>query len=205
MRKLTFPFLMSLVASASFNAQISCLPSGAVDVLTSAAPESPLFRIVEQKGRVPYKGKSCDDQSNSFDSFTPGGQFGILEFAPVTVTVQSYSEQGKVTFENIMQHAPPAELLKRKAQELKQETTEGFKRKVSLKDAPSGKIIVVSDRYTCTESKNPAYTLTSYYGYGISGRTIVNVEGNYYSADSTLAERIHKETVTNAIKAMQKR
>jgi hypothetical protein len=192
--------LSALLYCAVLQAQRIYLPANAV-IINQVAQESPMLTLVEQFGRYPYKGADCGNTSSSFDQAPDGRQIGNLEYASINVNIQHYTEEGRSSFDNIVQYMPPAGELKKYVQEWKSQTSPDYKRTVVIKPMPDGELAIVTDRYlNCAESVHKEYTMITFSGYALQGLNIVKTSGSYYSTDAQLAEKMHNETTVQVKK-----
>jgi hypothetical protein len=183
--------ITALTCASIINAQKNYLPSNAI-VMSNAVSDQGSIVMGDQSGRVPYKG-GHDCGGNGSSEVTPeGNTVTTIDHAQININIQHYTEDSRNTFDNIMKYTPPSEELKTNAQQ--SQPGDGAKRTVITKDMPGGKLSIFVDKYSnCIETPYKEYTSITFYGYIIDGLTIVKTYGSYYSADPTLAEKMHSE------------
>jgi hypothetical protein len=188
----TFTLAVGLLA-----AQTSYLPDNAANIKhTPSGPDNPMFKIVGQSGSIPYKGHNCDDQSGSFEEGADGKKYGDLEYATLKLHIQHYTAEGKFTFDNIMKYTPPAEELKRFEESARAENGPDYKRTVTNKELPDGRMVLVNDLYsTCVENKYKSYNYVHFSAYALIGSTLIKITGDYYSSDQAFAEKVYRDVV----------
>lgn len=185
-----------MLALMAANAQEpSYLPANAV--VQSKTPESatnPHLTVVEQRGLVPCKGHSCDDESMSYEEGPDGKQYGCNDYCSVQLQIQHYTEQGKLMFDQFMQYTPPLAQIKEYQNGIGS-AAPNAKRKVVSKDLPGGRMVLYTDLSACVESKYKEYSYTVFKSVTAVGTTVINLQGGYYSADPAVAEKIYNDVL----------
>lgn len=200
--KLIFPIilLVSMMHGKYAEAQgPSYLTANAVNVTHTpgSGVANNLFTIIEQRGLVPYKGRSCDDISESFTETEDGKKYGDNEYVSVHVHMQYYTQQAKSIFDQILQYNHPATELKKFETTSRNDAQGGNYRSLVNKETTDGRMVIQNDLLSCTESKYKEFHNIFFRSYAIIGTAIVVIDGSYNSDDESLAEKIHSEIVSN--------
>lgn len=192
--------LTCLIISGYAITQTNYLPDKAENIrYTPTSPPNNMFLLVEQRGMVPYKGRSCNDASEAFTSNEDGSKsYGDNEWIEIHLQIQHYKKDGKITFDQIMQYNPPATDLNKKRNAFQAETNpDGTPAKNDLKiiDVADGKMLVINKNHDCVETKYKEYTSTYYYSYAVVGTTIIWIDAGYNTPDAALAVKMHNEII----------
>jgi len=177
----------------------SYLPANAVNVTHTpgSGVANSMFTLIEQRGLVPYKGRTCNEESESFTENQEGKKFGANEYVSAHVLIQHYTQQGKLTFDQILQYSHPASELKKFEAAAMNDVPGGASRSVINKEATDGRIAIQNDLIQCIESKFKDFHTIFFRSYAITGTTIVTIDGSYNSDDVSIAEKVHNEIVSN--------
>lgn len=192
-------FIICLASWNSINAQPVYLPGGAENIRhTPQAAANNMVELIEQRGVIAYKAKTCHDESDVFIVGEDGTtKYGNNEWVDVHLHIQSYKPAAKMMFDQIMKLNHPSVDLNRKRDAFKSETnTDGTpKYAIKIVDVADGKMLLLNQHLTCADGKYKFADITSFYSYAVIGSSIIWIDANYGAAMPDQAFKIHNEIV----------
>lgn len=204
-----FFMVMAMLAACwcGYAEDASLLPADAVGVTIQSAPANDMMVAIEQRGFMPYKGRTCTDASTAFETGEDGKEYGDNEYTIVNLSIMHYKAEYKSAFDALLQMAHPSMNLKQEEENAKSGGTPHgsmlLSRSVNRTPVNDGEMLLITDAIRCIESEHPSYVQTTYQSYAIIGTSIVSINGSYNSSDAKLARRIHNETVAKVKKSSQ--
>jgi hypothetical protein len=189
--------LFALCVTVFTYAQTSYLPVSAKNIQHTPVYNDPMFRLIDQKGRIPYKGHTCSYASTSSEQGTDGKMYGENEYATVELKIQYYTPEGKMVLDQIIaSNAPELEVQSHVKSQKAGADNPNYKRSVITKVVSGGKMVITTDHYTnCAEDVYKEYHSINYSSYAIVGTAHLRITGNYNSKDAALAEKWHNKIV----------
>ncbi len=203
-------FLASIVACVFFGAlqapakPVSYLPANALNT-TAVESDQPNIRIFEQRGLLPYKGKSCHDEGTLW--WTVDGKEGVEvhenEYFEVHFGFMQFKgEHAKYMMDQYRKPSPIDGLREEYKEKVK--ALKGTQFAPTLVPVLNGELLIWQEKIGCIEARYSGYVRTSFRGASMGDFMIFNMSGSYNSHDASMAASVYNEIASNVLRSMRK-